>query len=208
MQTRGKEDAVIRVRLEGKRNRYDSCELEFDNNGIVEILCENNAKRKALMELIAGVENINGVSTLDYVDTLKDPEEYKKRVDMIDPEKIVSTLNVKNYIVFFAMVMGIYHESTIEELTNLLCQNGMEDLLDKSVNELSREEKIKVRCIASCLKQVECLVGKDILEDLEPVQIEGMLKFLREHFCDKQCVCLLFENKRMAESSVNEVYTI
>ncbi len=160
------------------------------------------------MELIAGIELENGVSALDGADTLVSPEEYKKRVDMIDPDKIVSTLNVRNYIIFYAMVTGVYHDNTSEELTALFGQIGMQELLEKPVNELSREDRIKIRCMASRLKNVKCLVGKDMLEDLEPGQIDEMLQFLGKHICDRKCVCLLFEKKQVQESGIKDVYTV
>jgi len=200
--------SAIRVKLAGKKNRYASCELEFTNDGIVEILCDNPKQKKDLIELIAGIEPKNGVSILDNMDTLKTPEKYKKNVDIIDPDKIVSTLNVKNYIIFFTMVTGVYHDEIKQELIELFGQIGLQELLDKTVNELSREERIKVRCIASRLKKVKCLIGKDIMEDMNSEQIDKMLRFLRQHICNKKCLCLLFENKKLQEFDAKDVYTV
>lgn len=192
----------------GKKNKYENCVLEIEDNGIVEIVCENPDKKKDLIELITGTQVKRGVCVLGNVNTQHDLDEYKRKVDMIDIDRVDSTLNVKNYLVFYTMVTGVYHDETIEELTQLFYQIGIEDLLDKSLNDLNKVEKIKVRCLASYLKQINCLVGKDLLEDLEPKQKECVLSFLKECFRKKQCLCLLFENVRGYEKNMDAVFMI
>lgn len=129
-------------------------------------------------------------------------------VDVIDMEKIDSTLTVKNYVVFYAMITGIYSDKTIDKLTELLLQNEMEDVLDSPVNSLSNIEKIKVRCLAAYMKHISCLVGKGLLDGLEQMQKETFYAFLREYFIQNQCICLLFDNMQGQENEFSKVIKI
>ncbi len=193
----------------GKKNRYENCVLEMENNGIVEIVCENEEKRRDLMELVTGTQVERGVCVLGDVDTKHQLKEYKKKVDMVDPDKVDSTLSVQNYLVFYAMVTGAYHNETIEEMTQLFQTIGLEELLDKPINDISRIEKIKVRCLAAYMKRITCLVGKNLLDELEPEQKENIISFLGEYFRKNQCLCLLFENQKwQIKEKVDEVFVI
>lgn len=138
---------------------------------IVHITCNDMDKRNNLISLVGK----------------------KKKIDIIDIEKINSNLTVKDYIVFYTMVTSVYHDNTIDELTSLLIQNEMEYMLDTMVNALSYIEKIKIRCIAAYMKQINCLVGKGLLDELEQNQKEEFVKFLEENFVKNYCLCLLFD---------------
>lgn len=193
----------------GKKNKYENCVLEIENNGIIQIVCENADKKKDLIELVTGIQVERGVCVLGEVDTKNHLKEYKRKVDLIDIDKVNSTLNVKNYLVFYTMVTGVYHNQTIDEMTQLFHRIDMEDILDKPLNDLSRMEKIKVRCLAAYMKQITCLVGKDILEDLELKQKENIISFLGEYFRKNHCLCLLIENHQLqTEENVDAVFVI
>ena len=155
-----RKDAVIKIELFGKENKYENCVLEIEDNGIIQIVCENADKKKDFIELVTGTRVEKGLCVLGDVDTKHHLKEYKKKVDLIDIEKVDSTLNVKNYLVFYTMVTGVYHNQTIEEMTQLFQRIDMEKILDKTLNDLSRLEKIKVRCLAAYLKQINCSLIK------------------------------------------------
>lgn len=179
--------------MAGKTDKYSGCVLELANDGIVEIVCEDEEKKKDLIELICGMQVEHGVCRLGDIDTDTHLKEYKKMVDLIDMDRVESTLSVKDYLVFYAMVKGIYEDGMAEAFTELFCQVDMPDVVEKPLNSLSRLEKIKVRAVASYLKQVNCLVCKDVLEELEITQQGNVISFLKNYFCRKQCLCLLFE---------------
>lgn len=201
-------DAVIKIELMGKKNEYENCVLEIENNGIIEIVCENTDKKKDLIELITGTQVKRGVCVLGDVNTEHHLDEYRRKVDIIDVDRVDSTLNVRNYLVFYTMVTGVYYDKTIDELTQLFREIGIEDLLDKPLNDLNKVEKIRVRCLAAYMKQINCLVGKDMLEDLEPRQKESVISFLKKYFHKNECLCLLFENVGLHEKGVDEVLVI
>ena len=148
-----------------------------------------------------------GISVLNGVDTKDHLQEYKKKVDVIDIDKVDSTLTVKNYLVFYAMAAGIYRDKTIDKLTELLIQNKMEDMLDMPVNGLSNIEKIKVRCLAAYMKHISCLVGKDLLDGLEQLQKEMFYAFLKEYFTRNQCLCLLFDEMQ-SEDKFDKIFIV
>lgn len=200
-------DAVIRIELMGS-NKYENCILEIENTGIVEIVCENADKKKDLIELVTGTKVNSGVCVLEDIDTKHHLDEYKRKIDIIDIDRVDSTLNVRNYLVFYTMVTGIYSDKTMDELTQLFYQMGIEDLVDKPLNDLNKAEKIKIRCLASYLKKINCLVGKDLLEDLEPWQKECVLSILKKYFGDNHCLCLLFESNSPEEKNVDAVFMI
>lgn len=191
-----------------RKNKYENCVLEIADNGIVEIVCENAEKKKDLIDLITGTQVKQGRCVLGDVDTLYQPDEYKRKVDLVDIDRVDSTLNVQNYLIFYAMVKGNYHEKTVDEIMQLFEQAGIESLLVKPINGLTKEEKIKIRCLASHMRQISCLVGKDLLEDLEWKQRDRVLSFLKDFFRENQCLCLLFEDAEVCENKVDAVWVI
>lgn len=175
---------------------------------MLHVKCSDTKKKDELISLIGGTQKNGRISVLDGVDTKEHLKEYKKMVDIIDIEKIDSTLSVKNYIVFYTMITGIYSDKTIDKLTELLLQNEMENMLDMPVNALSNMEKIKVRCMAAYMKHISCLVGKGLLDCLEQIQEETFYVFLREYFIQNQCLCLLFDDEQCQENEFGNVIVI
>lgn len=188
-----KVESVIKIELT-EENAYQNCLIETQEGGIVHVICDDPQKKNDLITLIGGRQISGGICVLNGVDTKAHLEEYKKKVDVIDIEKIESTLKVKDYIVFYAMVTDIYSEDFAEKLKTVLIENDMEYVWNTKVNELSNIEKIKVRCIAAYLKQVRCLVGKNLLNGLDQIQRETFYAFLKEYFIKSHCLCLLFDN--------------
>lgn len=203
-----REGCYIKIELAGKKNKYEDCVLEIEDSGIVEIICKNVEKKKDLIDLISGAQVTSGTCILEDVNTNQHLSEYKKIVDIIDLDRVDSTLSVRNYLVFFTMITGVYCDRTLDELTQLFVQNGIEDLLDKTLNELNREEKIKVRCLAAYIKGIRCLVGKELLENMEKKQRECMISFLKKYFCENQCLCILFENIYLQEHGIDATFVI
>ncbi len=183
--------------------------LDMEDDGIVNIVCNNAEQKQALIELVSGLQVKQGVCVLKDMDTIHHLNEYKKKVDVIDIDKVDSTLSVKNYLVFYTMVTGVYRDKTIEEFTQLCEQSGLKDLLDKPINDLDKQDKIKVRCFAAYLKKIDCLVGKDLFVDLECRQKDNILSFISEYFRKKHCLCLLFESSRLQTAeSIDAVYVL
>ncbi len=203
-----KGDAVIKIELMGKKNRYEGCVLELENDGVVNIVCNNAEQKQDLIELITGTRVQQGICVLGDFDSTHQLSEYKKKVDVVDVEKVDSTLSVKNYLIFYTMVTSVYRDNTIAQFTQLLRRMEMDALLSKPINDLEKAEKIKVRCLAAYLKNIDCLVGKDLMEDLEQRQKENIISFLREYFSKNHCLCLLFENSRLQEEDIDSVYIL
>lgn len=189
---------IVRIELTEK-NAYRHCSIETEEGGILHVICEDPEKRNDLICLIGGRQVDGGICVLNGIDTKEHLKEYKKKVDIIDIEKIDSTLPVKDYMVFYTMVTGIYTDKTIDEITALLIENEMKHVWNMAVNELSIIEKIKVRCIAAYMKEISCLVGKSLLDGMDPIQREKFYAFLKEYFIKKHCLCLLFDNMKQQE---------
>ena len=186
---------AIRIELNGKENEYSSCSLELADSGIVQIVCENANQEAALIALITGTQVEEGRCQLGDTDTRYQLKQYKRKVDMIDMDRLDSTLDVKRYLAFYAMVAGIYDESVQEEIDKQLVGEGLEYLSELALNEIGPLNKIKVRAVASCLKHIQCLVGRDLLTELTREQQDVVLTFLKEHIVKKQGLCLLFEQE-------------
>ena len=183
---------VIRVELMGKKNQHDNCVLDINNKGIIYIVCKNAEQKQALMDLV-----------IHYF------KKHNKKVDVIDIDKIDSDLCVRNYLVFYTMVMGVYENDTIQEFTTLFQQIGMDRILDKPINELNKLEKIKVRSIAAYVKKSECLVGKDLLGEFNVEQQEDIITFFEKYLKKSQCLCLLFESRKLQrEEDVDAVFVV
>lgn len=194
----------IKLEITGT-DTYENCQIEIDEGGIFHVICEDAEKRENLISLIGGMQKNGGICILDGVDTREQLNEYKKKIDVVDIDKVDSTLTVKNYIVFYAMVTGIYSDKTIDKLTELLTQNEMENVLDTPVNELSNIEKVIVRCLAAYMKHISCLIGKGLLDGLNPIQKEVFFTFLEQYFMKEHCLCLLFDSRHHKEDKINRI---
>lgn len=193
----------------GKENAYEGCHVETQNAGLVEIVCTNEMQRNDLVALLSGADKDRGVCVLGDLNTGEQITEYKKKVDVIDLERLDSSLSVRNYLVFYTMVMGIYNAKTIELMEQLLEELEMKYVIQKSVNDLNKIEKIIVRCLAAHSKKIICLICKNLLEDLEQIQREKLFEFLKKYFSTKECLCLLVEGKQIGRREIlDEVLVI
>lgn len=172
------------------------------------MICDDEEKRENLIALIGGMCSSGGICVLDGVDTKEHLKEYKKKIDVVDLDRVDSTLTVKNYIMFYAMVTGIYSDKTVDILTELLAQNEMENVMDTPVNKLGNIEKVIVRCMAAYMKHISCLVGKGLLDGLNRVQQEEFYTFLKQYFIPEHCLCLLFDSGQHSADSGDEIFLI
>ncbi len=171
-------------------------------------MCKDVQMKEDLLELLTGHNVENGECILNDIDSVERIKEYKKMVDLIDLNRVESSLSVKNYLIFYTMVVGIYHDKTAEELVTLFSEIDMEDFLEKSVNDLNNEDRIRIRCIAAYLRKVKCLIGKDLLAQLEAWQIDNVLSFLKKIIVDKSGTCILLEDLARCGDDIDAVWIL
>ena len=58
------------------------------------------------------------------------------------------------------------------------------------------------------MRNVHCLVGKDLFEDLLPEQKEEVVSFLEKYFCENDCLCILFEDAVATEDTNHSILII
>ena len=183
--------------------------MKIEGEKVVVFICADEERKEAMIELLSGKSITAGECPLNHVNIRKSIEDYKKKVDYINPKGISSELTVRNYLIFYGMVSGVYYEGMIDEFSELLAELEMEEVLDKKVSELSRQEQILVRCIAARLKKVELLLGNHILENKTADEQKQLLNFLDRYFIKKSCMCILFENqKEDVDKVIDEVMLI
>lgn len=183
--------------------------MKIEGEKVVVFICADEERKEAMIELLSGKSITAGECTLNHINIRKNIKDYKKKVDYINPKGISSELTVRNYLIFYGMVSGVYYEGMIDEFSELLAELEMEEVLDKKVSELSRQEQILVRCIAARLKKVELLLGNHILENKTADEQKQLLNFLDQYFIKKSCMCILFENqKEDVDKVIDEVMLI
>lgn len=119
---------------------------------------------------------------------------YQKKIDYIDPERIDSALKVRDFLIFYAMVSQNYNECIFEKQIHEFCKLCKEDIMEKSVNELSRQDKIVVRCMIAYMRKVKILFGKDFLKEVTKEERERLTIFLKKYFVDNSSRCILLEH--------------
>ena len=142
---------------------------------------------------------MNGVDSKEHV------SEYRKKIDVVDMNKINSSLTLKNYVIFYSMISGTYSNETVNILTALLIQNNMIDMIDTPINELNNLDKIIARCLGSYMRHVSCLVGKSLLDELTQIQKDIFYTFLQQYFSKNHCLCLLFDSKQHKEFAFHSI---
>ncbi len=196
------------MELDTKENG-DKLKLELEGEKIVAIICSDEKIREIMLQLLSGKNISVGESILNHISTEKNIKEYKKKVDCINPKEISSQLTVRNYLIFYGMVSGVYSEKLVEEFSDIFKALQMEEVLDKKVDELSCFERILVRCVAARLKRVELLLGNHILANRTAEEQIQLLNFLEQYFVKNSCKCVLFEcEKENIDRMIDEVMVV
>lgn len=200
---------MVTIRLE-KAYTYEELDLQFDEAETVMFVMENKRQREDLLALLLGKKRNLGNCAIANASVLTDIKEYKKKIDYIDPQKIDSNMSVQKYLVFFAMLCGVYSEDTVDKVAKQLKKIKMEEKLDEIVNHLSRQEKILVRSIAASLKEVDLLVADQILLEGQKEENRRLVSFLKENFVNQDCLCILVEDKEkpVDETIVDKIIII
>lgn len=200
---------MVTIRLE-KAYTYEELDLQFDEAETVMFVMENKRQREDLLALLLGKKQNLGNCAIANASVLTDIKEYKKKIDYIDPQKIDSNMSVQKYLVFFAMLCGVYSEDTVDKVAKQLKKIKMEEKLDEIVNHLSRQEKILVRSIAASLKEVDLLVADQILLEGQKEENRRLVSFLKENFVNQDCLCILVEDKEkpVDETIVDKIIII
>lgn len=139
---------------------------------------------------------------MDTVCTRDNRKAYKKKVDFVNPKDIDSELTVKQYLTFYTMVSGSYHDGTTEELIKVFTELHKEQIINKKVNELSQKDRIIVRCIAAYLRNIKLLLSKNLLAYRTEEEKGEILEFLQKYFVKKSCYCILFEDNKECTSDI------
>lgn len=121
---------------------------------------------------------------------------YQKKIDYIDPESIDSALKVRDFLIFYAMISQNYNASVFEKQIHEFCKLCKEDIMDKCVNELSRQDQIVVRCMIAYMRKVKILFGKDFLKQVTKEEREKLTTFLKKYFVDNSSYCILLEDSK------------
>ena len=200
---------MVTIRLE-KAYTYEELDLQFDEAETVMFVMENKRQREDLLALLLGKKRNLGNCAIANASVLTDIKEYKKKIDYIDPQKIDSNMSVQKYLVFFAMLCGVYSEDTVDKVAKQLKKIKMAEKLDEIVNHLSRQEKILVRSIAASLKEVDLLVADQILLEGQKEENRRLVSFLKENFVNQDCLCILVEDKEkpVDETIVDKIIII
>lgn len=176
--------------------------MPFDEYKIIVLICEDEIRKQQLISLFSGRGDVPGICKLDNISTNENCISYKRKVDFIDPKEIDSELTVKEYLIFYTMVSGYYHEGTLEELAKVFLDLHKQEIMSKKVNELARQDQVLVRCITSLFKNLSLLVSKDLLDGQLDDNIE-ILEFLEKYFVKKSCYCILFEDSIESTENVS-----
>ena len=196
----------INIKVEITQNEKSGrCLIETHEGGVVQIICADTQKRDELISLMCGNSSNGDICILDGVSTKEQIKEYRKKIDVIDLNKISSTLTVKNYIIFYLMITNMYNNNTVKQLEALLIENNKQEILDTPINELSNIDKIIVRCLLSHMKHISCLLGKSLLNELSQPQKDIFVTFLNEYFTKNHCLCLLFDEKQHKEYAFHNI---
>lgn len=199
---------IVRIKLDNNQN-YNGLKIVLEDYKIVALVCKDQKVRETLIALMSGRGDIGGDCVINNLGMRENLREYKRKVDYINPREIISELTVRDYLVFFGMISGVYHEGMVEEILDMLVDVQMQGIMDRKVSELSDYEQIIVRCIASRLKKVEMLLANNIFETGTTEERKQLQSFLLKNFVENSCLCVLFENNREnIQNMVDEVILI
>lgn len=201
-------EIIVVIELIGN-NRYEKTRVEIADRGIVGIKCDNEKQKEDIISVVSGKNSVIGKCIFDEWSTVTNVKEYRRLVDYIDGEMIESTLSVSNYLLFYAMVTGIYYNDMEHEINSIVADIELCEKMNLKVNELEKVEQLMIRCAAAYLKNIRCLVSNNLFRQLEKEEKQKLYRMLEKYFVSNNCLCLVFEkNEKDLYEVVEKVIVI
>ena len=169
--------------------------FEAESGQILGILGRNGAGKTTTIKSIMGIiEPESGNITFDEVDIRKS----KTSIGYLPEERgLYVNANVKDQLMYFAMLNGMTKEDASSEIKKRLKEFGISQYINSKVKTLSKGNKQKIQLISAILHKPEIVILDEPFSGLDPVNIELFKTTVKN--LKKEGATILFSSHRMED---------
>ncbi len=169
--------------------------FEAESGQILGILGRNGAGKTTTIKSIMGIiEPESGNITFDDVDIRKS----KTSIGYLPEERgLYVNANVKDQLMYFAMLNGMTKEDASSEIKKRLKEFGISQYINSKVKTLSKGNKQKIQLISAILHKPEIVILDEPFSGLDPVNIELFKTTVKN--LKKEGATILFSSHRMED---------
>ena len=169
--------------------------FEAESGQILGILGRNGAGKTTTIKSIMGIiEPESGNITFDDVDIRKS----KTSIGYLPEERgLYVNANVKDQLMYFAMLNGMTKEDAFSEIKKRLKEFGISQYINSKVKTLSKGNKQKIQLISAILHKPEIVILDEPFSGLDPVNIELFKTTVKN--LKKEGATILFSSHRMED---------
>ncbi len=186
------------IDIKGLKYRYskdlpyaiDNVSLEIKKGEKVLIAGRNGAGKTTLSKILSGliphVENRPYEGSYSYdgapVKDIKYSQFVKKTSILLqDFEAQIVCTSVKEELIFYPMNLQVRYKESLDRAQKLAAVFGIENLLDKEINEMSGGEKQKTAFLSLLTAGSEFLILDEPLTDIDPATQDFVLEYLKAY---------------------------
>lgn len=163
----------------GTFRAVDDISFSIKTGEIVGLLGPNGAGKTTTMRMITGfLEPSGGTIKIDGLDTQTHSVETKRKIGyMPEAAPLYSDMIVADYLVYVAKMLG---EDPKEKVPYLAKICGLNEVMHKNINELSRGNKQRVGLAHALMGDPEILILDEPTSGLDPNQVSDVRALIKE----------------------------
>lgn len=176
----------------------DSISLKVNKGEIYGLLGPNGAGKTTLIRIINQIVQADK-GLLRYDGKLM-TEEHLRQIGYLPEERgLYKTMEVLEQLVFLARLRGMSKESALKNANYWLEKFEIKDWSKKKIEELSKGMAQKVQFIAAIVHEPELLILDEPLSGFDPLNVELILRELKELKAQGKTIILSTHNMRSVE---------
>jgi len=163
----------------GTFKAVNSISCSIQTGEIIGLLGPNGAGKTTTMRMITGfLEQNSGVIKIDGIDIRQNPKEAKRKIGyMSESAPLYGEMIVADYLEYCAKMQNMDPEIRLPYLAKIC---GLENVMHKNINELSRGYKQRVGLAHALMNDPEILILDEPTSGLDPNQIIEVRSLIKE----------------------------
>lgn len=134
-----------------------------------------------MYEILNGKKTFTGDILLNDISIKSNISQYKKNIDSISDDEIISDLSVEEYLNFYAMLRGIFGSELSVRKKEIFLKYKYIVSSDIKMNQLFPGQRFYVRVLASLLKNPKFLILQNIFINLEGQTLQELVSVINDY---------------------------
>lgn len=140
--------------------------------------------------ILNGRKTFTGDILLNDISIKSNISQYRKNIDSISDDEIISDLSVEEYLNFYAMLRGIFGSELSVRKKEIFLKYKYIVSSDIKMNQLFPDQRIYVRILASLLKNPKFLILQNIFLHLEGQILQELVSVINDYIYHNG-ICLI-----------------